>query len=231
MYKYTLALLLISIVVFSFTSCTNSPESSSKGEIYIEFERLVSGAHPETNMLYAIQPKLPDGSLNAVVEIPAGSNQKWEVDKVTGQIVWERIHEDSLRTVRYLPYPANYGYIPRTLLPVELGGDGDPLDVFILGPSAQIGAVLNVKVIGGIHMIDDGEQDDKLIAVDLNSWFADISSLNELEEKYPGIVDILQTFLKNYKGPDNSVIIEGLFHLDTADKLIDTSIRQFQIAS
>ncbi|TVQ94516.1 MAG: inorganic diphosphatase, partial [Bacteroidetes bacterium] len=82
-----------------------------------------------------------DSLVNIVVEIPAGCNQKWEVNKQTGFLEWERISDDSLRVVRYLPYPANYGMIPRTWLPEAEGGDNDPLDVFLLGERVERGSI------------------------------------------------------------------------------------------
>jgi len=141
-----------------------------------------------------------DSLINVVVEIPAGTDQKWEVNKITGHIEWERIHKDSLRIVKFLPYPANYGFIPQTLLPKEQGGDGDPLDVFLLGPSIERGNVVPSRIIGVIKMLDNGEQDDKLIAVAADSHFGDIKSLDELIEEYPGALEILKSWISNYKG-------------------------------
>lgn len=154
------------------------------------------------------EPINPDGLVNVVVEIPAGSNQKWEVDKETGFLEWE-ITADTLRTISYLPYPANYGMIPRTLLPQEDGGDDDPIDIFVLGLSLERGSVVPARVVGVIRTLDSGEQDDKLIAVDPESWFYDIHSLNDLEIMYPGVTQILTIWLENYKG-GNRVQVEGV---------------------
>lgn len=141
-----------------------------------------------------------DSLVNIIIEIPAGTNQKWEVNKDTGIIEWERVNEDSLRVVRYLPYPANYGFIPQTYLPVSAGGDGDPLDVFLLGASEERSKVVPGRVIGIIKMLDKGEQDDKLIAVSKNSHFGSLRTLSELENTYPGVLEILTTWLIHYKG-------------------------------
>lgn len=146
-------------------------------------------------------PALTDDSLvNVVVEIPAGTNEKWEVDKTDGSLQWERITADSMRIIPYLPYPANYGMVPRTLLPAEQGGDGDPLDVFLLGPTVERGAVVVARVVGVIQMRDHGEQDDKLIAVSTAHWFGHVESLNQLQTEFPGVVEALTNWLANYKG-------------------------------
>jgi inorganic pyrophosphatase len=140
-----------------------------------------------------------DSLVNVVVEIPAGSNEKWEVDKVTGFLEWERINEDSLRVVQYLPYPANYGMVPQTLLPADKGGDNDPLDVFLLGLSIERGLVVPGRIVGVIKMLDKGFQDDKLIAVPVSGLFSEIETLQQLIEQYPGVLDQISLWLASYK--------------------------------
>lgn len=134
-----------------------------------------------------------------MVEIPAGSNEKWEVDKVTGFLEWERINEDSLRVVQYLPYPANYGMVPQSLLPADKGGDNDPLDVFLLGLSIERGLVVPGRIVGVIKMLDKGFQDDKLIAVPVSGLFSEIETLQQLIEQYPGVLDQISLWLASYK--------------------------------
>ncbi|MEZ9545333.1 MULTISPECIES: ParB-like protein, partial [Vibrio] len=76
-----------------------------------------------------------DGIVNAIVEIPTGTSAKWELSKDNDkQVIWEH-KKGAPRVVNYLGYPGNYGSIPRTALPKEFGGDGDPLDVIVLGQS------------------------------------------------------------------------------------------------
>jgi inorganic pyrophosphatase len=142
-----------------------------------------------------------DSLVNIVIEIPAGCNQKWEVNKQNGFLEWQRIGKDSLRMVQYLPYPANYGMIPGTLLPASEGGDNDPLDVFLLGVSQERGSVVQGRVVGVIRMLDQGMFDDKLIAVPVNDWHYPVNTLAHLDSLYPGISQILVTWLANYKGP------------------------------
>ncbi len=168
-----------------------------------------------------------DSLINVVVEIPAGTDQKWEVNKTTGHIEWERIHKDSLRIVKFLPYPANYGFIPQTLLPKELGGDGDPLDVFLLGPATDRGKVVPSRIIAVIRMLDKGEQDDKLIAVTLNSHFGKINSLDHLLQEYPGVVEILESWLNFYKG-EGFIEILSIENEEIALSLLKTAKEAFE---
>ena len=203
---------LLLFVLFILTSCshTDEPQTSITDHDYL-------------NDFPAITDQ---GLVNIVIEIPAGSNDKWEVEKETGHLVWE-IADDSLRIVRYLPYPANYGMVPQTWLPEDLGGDNDPLDIFVIGPALKRGSVVNARVIGVIKMTDRGEQDDKLIAVDTNSWFDGIHNYESFHSEYPGIAEILTTWLRYYKG-DGIVEILGIGDEKEAESILQASIRAYQ---
>ena len=164
--------------------------------------------------------------VNVVVEIPAGSNEKWEVSKETGHLEWE-IRQDTFRVVPYLPYPANYGMIPGTFLHLEDGGDNDPLDIFLLGPVKKRGEVTKGRVVGVIKTLDGGEQDDKLIAIDPESWFYAVHSLEDLQTLFPGALDILITWLENYKGP-GIMEIQSIGGETEAMELLGKSMRTFE---
>ena len=151
------------------------------------------------NYLFGHAATTGDGLVNVVIEIPAGTNDKWEVSK-TGQSIEWKTKEGKLRVVQYLAYPANYGMIPRTLLPVESGGDGDPLDAVVLGPTLERGVVVLVRPIGVLRLIDDGERDDKIVAVRTTGPLSDVSSLRELDANYPGVTLLIETWFANYKG-------------------------------
>ena len=152
------------------------------------------------NLYSGYQPIDSRGNIHVIVEIPSGTNGKWEVSKSSGNLERE-FKNGAPRVVEYLSYPGNYGMIPRTLLPEESGGDGDPLDVIVLGPAVPRGTVLKARLIGMIRMLDGGEQDDKLIAVMLDSHFGGIRSLEGLESRYKGVTRILDLWFSNYKGP------------------------------
>lgn len=179
--------LILGCLLVLLYACSNS----NKSEI----------AEGETlDLLHQVDPFTPDSMINVVIEIPVGTQQKWEVNKKTGLIEWEQIEPDSFRVIDYLPYPANYGFVPQTLLDEATGGDGDPADVFVLGPSIPRGTVATVRVVGIINILDDNQLDSKLLAVDANEPGFNINSLEMLMEKYPGVVDIIKLWLLNYKG-------------------------------
>lgn len=152
------------------------------------------------NLLLDFKPLTLNGNINVVIEIPTGTNEKWEVNKQSGLLELEILKGNIPRVIDYIPYPANYGMIPRTLLPKELGGDGDPLDVIVLGKPISGGSVVECKLIGVLKLLDRGEQDDKLIAVSLNSIFNNINSLEELDLEYKGVSEVLKIWFSNYKG-------------------------------
>jgi inorganic pyrophosphatase len=164
------------------------------------------------------------GLVNAVVEIPAGACEKWEV-KPDGVLRWD-MKDGKPRHVKYLGYPCNYGMIPRTLLGEELGGDGDPLDVLVLGPAVPRGTVLGVRLIGLIRLVDDGEKDDKLIAVTAGSPLAQASSVLELDQLFPGITAILELWFENYKGKD-ALQCGGFAGPEEAERLLQAAIASF----
>jgi inorganic pyrophosphatase len=93
----------------------------------------------------------------AFIEIPKGSNVKYELDKPTGLLIVDRV----LYSAVY--YPANYGFIPRTWC-----DDGDPLDVLVLGAETVVPQVLmRARAIGVMRMRDDKGQDDKVVETGL----------------------------------------------------------------
>jgi inorganic pyrophosphatase len=169
--------------------------------------RVENAVNDKTNFLHYIAPFTSDSLVNVVIEIPAGTNQKWEVNKVTGQIQWEQITRDSFRIINYLPFPANYGFVPQTLLPSYSGGDGDPVDVFILGSAIDREKIVKVKIIGIIHMLDDNESDSKILAVTTDKPGLVVNSYKDLNKNYPGIIDIMKLWLLNYKGTGKVKVI------------------------
>lgn len=115
-------------------------------------------------------PFHPDDDVNAVIEIPAGTWDKWELNKSNAQLEWELV-VGKLRIANYLVYPSNYEMIPQTLLWKEKGGDGDPLDIMVLRRSSERDDVIKCKILGVFYLMDRKEQDDKLIEVSDDSPF------------------------------------------------------------
>ena len=171
--------------------------------------------------------KLPvidnDGYVNVLIEIPSGTLEKWELNKDSGII--ERDYKNGKpRTINYLGYPANYGMIPNTLSNEELGGDGDPLDILVLGSPINKGELVKVKVIGMIEMLDNGQKDDKFIAVKKNDLiFSKINKVQEIKENFPGILKILKLWFENYKGI-NQTQVTNIYDKSIANEILLNSI-------
>lgn len=181
---------------------------------------------PQKNYLTDPSPLAGNGMIRMVVEIPAGTSEKWEVDKSSGNLL--RDTEDGKpRTVAYLPYPCNYGMLPRSRLAKSIGGDGDPLDVLLLAPTLPRGSMVTVIPIGVIYLRDRGEIDHKIIAVSAGTPLADIRELSLLETRYPGITIILATWFSNYKGADK-MRHEGFGDSKAAQSLIKDSVIAFE---
>ena len=157
--------------------------------------------------------------VDMLVEIPAGSIKKFELNKQNGLIEMDSI-DGKPRFIQYLGYPANYGMIPNTLLPLDKGGDGDPLDILSIGPVAQSGELIKCRIIGVLKLLDRGEQDDKLIAISKNSTLSNIKTLEDLKLKYPGILEIIETWFSNYKGP-NKIKSQGFKSIQDAITILE----------
>lgn len=159
----------------------------------------------------SIGDNYPD-TFNSVIEIPKGKRTKTELDKKTGLYKVDRILQASMI------YPANYGFIPRTL-----AGDGDPLDVLVLGQdSIPTGAYLECKAIGYVRMTDDGKPDDKIIAVHVND--PAVSMHTEATELKGYIITEIERFLNDYKKYEDKVVVTaGIATAKEAYELIKVS--------
>lgn len=158
------------------------------------------------------------GNYHGLIEIPAGTTAKWEVNHKTGHIEWE-FKNGEPRKVKFLGYPGNYGYIPQTVLNKNEGGDGDPIDIIVLGTVAERGSVQEIKILGAIKLLDDGEQDDKIIAVTLSGPFAKINSIDEMMVKFPGSIQIVRYWFEGYDS--GSMQFMGYIKRKEAEALIE----------
>lgn len=170
------------------------------------------------NLIESFKASNDDGSYNAVIEISSGDVKKYEVSKVNGNL--EQDFEYGIpRVIQYQPYPINYGIIPSTVLPLNKGGDGDPLDVIILGEKIEKGEIVKFMPVGLIQMTDEGEKDDKVIGIRIKeNEIIDINVVNFFSENSKKINEITN-WLENYKGAG---IVEILKYKDAneAESLI-----------
>jgi inorganic pyrophosphatase len=145
------------------------------------------------------------GVLHAVIEIPAGTVEKRQYDPATNTFPID-LRNGQPRLIRFLPYPANYGFIPGTKMNKEEGGDGDAVDVFVLCGALPSGTVLEVEPIGIIELLDAGERDDKLVALPTDPSLRTVEA-DDIHELPEAARNILVTWLLNYDPEDGAKLI------------------------
>ncbi len=155
--------------------------------------------------------------VNSIIEISKGSKTKYELDKKTGMLKLDRVLFSSVF------YPANYGFIPKTL-----GEDHDPLDIVVLSQCAIVPMCLvQARVVGVMRMIDHGESDDKIIAVAEGDM--SVSDIHNVDEITPHFNCELKHFFEEYKALENkTVLVEEFQDADTAKEIITRSISNYQ---
>lgn len=128
-----------------------------------------------------------DNIVEAIIEIPMGTKNKYEIDKKTNRIKLDRV----LYTT--MSYPAEYGYIDNTL-----SLDGDPLDILILSSEKTFpGCVVDARIVGYLDVVDNGDADQKVIAVvDRDPRFDHINELTDIPES---TLEIIKDFFQTYK--------------------------------
>lgn len=148
------------------------------------------------------------GHLQGVIEIPAGTNTKFEYNKQLLQFQPD-MREGKVRRVDFMSYPVNYGFIPSTKMDKERGGDGDPLDVLVLAEHLPTGTVIEVQPIGLLQLRDLGEFDHKVLAIPINPEKRIIRATNwaEFQRDYSAIRHILEQFFLYYDGLGTMTIL------------------------
>ena len=127
---------------------------------------------------------------NVVIEIRRGDRNKYEIDKSNGRLTLDRVN------VTALGYPADYGYVPETLCE-----DGDPIDaLLVIDESVPHGVVVPCRVVGVLHMVDDGQADDKLIVLPVDDVSQnDVQDLEDLGEHFRQVVEHYYRHYKDWK--------------------------------
>lgn len=153
-----------------------------------------------------------------IIEIPKGSRAKYELDKDSGLLRLDRVLFSSVY------YPANYGFIPQTYCE-----DHDPLDILVL---SQIDfeplCIVEAKVIGVMRMIDQGEADDKIIAVAAGD--PSVNHINDISELPQHFISELRNFFEDYKKLENkTVIVEDFQDAATGKMIIQKAIEDYQL--
>ena len=148
------------------------------------------------NLLHDITPG-EKGQMNVIVEIPRGSQNKYEIDKETGLIALDRV----LHTAQ--SYPFDYGFVPQTLW-----DDGDALDVVLLTTVPLLpGILVRARPVAILPMIDGGEPDEKVLAVPADDpRFADIQDLADVNQH---TLKEISHFFETYKKIQNKEVAVG----------------------
>lgn len=161
--------------------------------------------------------RITSKNFEALIEIPKGCKVKYELDKETGILKVDRVLYTS--TV----YPANYGFIPRTL-----ADDGDPLDVLVLcNESIYPMTLMNVYPIGVIKMVDSGSLDEKIIAIPFKD--PNYNNYLDIHELPAHIFDEMMHFFEVYKKLEHKkTTVKEISQRDDAIAIIEKCIKAYE---
>lgn len=155
--------------------------------------------------------------VECIIEIPMGTKNKYEVNKNTGRITLDRVLYSALS------YPGEYGFIEDTL-----SEDGDPLDILVISSYPTFpGCVVSARILGYLTVIDNGEHDEKVLAVvDKDPRFDGINELTDLTEHQKAEI---KDFFESYKKLQNiHVEIKHFHNKEEALKLIQKCKENFK---
>jgi inorganic pyrophosphatase len=163
-------------------------------------------------------PAQPEpGLINVLVEIPAGSKNKYEFDKEMQAFILDRVLFASVQ------YPYDYGFIPNTL-----ADDGDPLDGMVMMDQPTFpGCVIAARPIGMLEMIDGGDRDEKILCVPAEDpRYAEVKTLADVA---PHRLDEVAEFFRTYKNLEKKVTeILGWKDADQVAALVKQCIDAYQ---
>jgi len=150
--------------------------------------------------------------INTVIEIPKGADAKMEISTSEPfNPIKQDVKNGKLRVLKHGPLDWNYGAAPQTWEDprmnhhgVQLKGDDDPLDIIEIGDgSRQVGQVVKVKVLGALCLIDEGEQDWKVITLNVDDpRIEKVHDVADLQFHFPGLIDSIREYYRVYKVVD-----------------------------
>ncbi len=153
----------------------------------------------------------------AVIEIPMGTKNKYEIDRKSNKIKLNRVQYSSMT------YPAEYGFIENTL-----SNDNDPLDILVLTTEPTFpGCIVDARIVGYLKTIDNGFGDNKIISVNaVDPRFDEIKSINDIHEHT--LLEI-KNFFENYKKMQNiDVQVFDFYDKEEAYKVIDEAKNNYK---
>lgn len=158
--------------------------------------------------------------VHAIIEIPAGSNVKFEVDKDSNAIFVDRVMYSAVQ------YPTHYGYVPNTL-----ANDGDPADILVVcHHDVPAGAVFKCRLIGALIMEDESGLDEKLIAVPVTKVDPMYKNVEKLEDLPEIILQRIKEFNETYKNlePNKWVKVKEFVGKEEATKLLQEAVDRYE---
>ena len=161
----------------------------------------------------------PD-KINAVIEIPYGSNIKYEIDKESGAVCVDRVMYSAMF------YPANYGFVPNTL-----ADDGDPADILVLNEyPLQAGSVIPCRLIGVLVMEDESGMDEKLLAVPVSKIDPRYENIKSLSDLPKVTLDRIKNFFETYKAlePGKWVKVKDYADAKKAEEILEKAIKNYK---
>ena len=155
--------------------------------------------------------------VNSIIEIPKNTRAKYELDKQSGLLKLDRVLYASMY------YPANYGFIPKTYC-----DDNDPLDILVLSQITIVPmCIVSAKVIGVMRMLDQGEHDDKIIAVAEHDM--SVNHYNDISELPDHFIIELRNFFEDYKKLEHKTVeVRDFLGADIAREIVQQSIFDYK---
>lgn len=173
----------------------------------------------QLNLLHALPPFAEDGVVNVIIEVAAGSINKYEIITESGQLKLDRVGYSSLA------YPFTYGAIPQTW---DL--DGDPLDIEIVNVTEPLvpGSLVEARIIGAMKFVDGGEVDDKIISVlAADKRVEHIKAIDDLGDYFKKETKYYWENYKALKKPGTGVVGEFL-GVEEAVKIVQESQERYE---
>jgi len=161
----------------------------------------------------------PD-KVHALIEIPYGSNIKYEIDKESGAVFVDRVLYSAMF------YPANYGFVPNTL-----AADGDPADILVLNEyPLQAGCVIKCRLIGVLIMEDESGMDEKLLAVPVTKVDPVFDEIESIEDLPKATLEKIKNFFETYKmlEPNKWVKVKDFKGKEEAKKILEDAIKAYK---
>jgi len=168
------------------------------------------------NPWHHVSPSFSNNQVRGIIEIPKGSRAKYELDKVSGLLKLDRVLYSSVY------YPANYGFIPQSY-----GEDKDPLDILILSQiEVEPLCIVPAKIIGVMRMLDEGEADDKIIAVATGD--PSVEHYNDISELPAHLISETMSFFEDYKKLEGkTIVVENFLGRETAINILQEAFKRY----